>query len=103
MRLAVFEQGLADFQEELADFDPALITTGDAARAFEVFDALERTIGAVKTLVAARATEAGAWRDEGHKSPAAWLAQTTGSGFGQAIALLETSHRLAELPETTEA
>src|ERR1700723_126228 len=101
MRLAVFERGLRDFQEELADFDPALITPADAARAFDVFDALERTVVAGKTLVAARATEAGEWKAKGHKSPASWLAQATGSGFGQAIALLETSERLTGLPETT--
>jgi hypothetical protein len=103
MQLAVFERALSDFQGELADFEPALITTGDAARAFAVFDALERTVVAAKTLVATRATEAGKWRDEGHKSPASWVAETTGSGFGSAISMLETSQRLAALPETTEA
>ena len=103
MRLAVFERALGDFKGELADFEPALITTGDAARAFDVFDALERTIVAAKTLVASRATEAGAWREEGHKSPASWVAQTTGSGVGSAISMLETSERLTALPETTGA
>jgi hypothetical protein len=103
MRLAVFERALRDCKGELADFDPALITTSDAARAFEVFDALERILVAAKTLVASRATEAGAWKENGHKSPASWVAETTGSGYGGAISMLETSERLAGLPETTEA
>jgi hypothetical protein len=84
MKLAVFEKALGDFRGELEDFDPALVTSGDAARAFAVFTDLEKTISAAKTLVASRATEAGDWKKEGHRSPASWVAEKTGSGFGEA-------------------
>ena len=103
MRLAVFERGLRDFQKELADLEPALITTGDAARALDVFDALERIIVAGKTLVAARATEAGDWREQGYISPTVWLDQRTGSGYGGATSLLETSATSGGSARTTEA
>src|SRR5580704_1754366 len=103
MKLAVFERGLKDFERELSDFDPALITTGDAARAFNVFTALEKMTSAARILVAARATEGGDWKKEGHRSPASWVAEKTGSGFGEASGMLESSERLVELPETTEA
>jgi uncharacterized protein DUF222 len=103
MKLAVFEQALSDFREELADFEPALIRTVDAAALFTVFSALERTIVAAKTLVAGRAAESGQWRAQGHASPASWVAQTTGTGIGQAVAILETSEQLIDLPETSQA
>jgi hypothetical protein len=103
MRLVVFEKALGDFRGELADFDPALITTGDAARAFEIFTALEKMITAARILVTARATEAGEWEREGHRSPAHWVAEKTGSGFGEAISTFESSENLAGLPETREA
>ncbi len=103
MRLVVFERGLRDFGAELSDFDPALITTVDAARAFAVFTALEKTISAARILVTARAADAGEWKKEGHRSPASWVAEKTGSGFGEASSTLESSVRLVSLPETTEA
>jgi hypothetical protein len=103
MKLAVFEKALGDFRGELSDFDPALITAVDAARAFGVFTALEKMTAAARILVTARATQAGDWETEGHRSPASWVAEKTGSGFGEGISNLESSERLAELPETTEA
>jgi hypothetical protein len=103
MRLAVFEKALGDFRGELSDFDPALITTVDAARAFEVFTALEKMTTAARILVTARATEARDWEKEGHRSPAHWVAEKTGSGVGEAIWTFESSENLAGLPETTEA
>src|SRR5580658_1318728 len=103
MRLAVFEKALGDFREELADFDPALVTTGDAARAFSVFTALEKMTMAARILVTARATEAREWEKEGHRSPAHWVAEKTGSGFTEGSSTLDSSAQLAGLPETTEA
>jgi hypothetical protein len=103
MMLATLDRALRAITEELSDFDPALITTSDAARVFEAFTSLERAVVAGKTLVAGRAAESGQWREQGHRSPAAWMAQTTGTGLGEAIAMLETAQQLASLPETTEA
>ena len=58
---------------------------------------------AARTLVTARATEAREWEKEGHRSPAGWVAEKIGSGFGEGTSLVETSERLVSLPETTEA
>jgi Domain of unknown function (DUF222) len=103
MRLAVFEKALGDFGAELSDFDPALISTVDAARVFVVLNELEKMISGALTFVTARATEAGDWEREGHRSPAGWLAEKMGAGFGAGAARLESSESLVSLPETTEA
>jgi hypothetical protein len=103
MRLAYFKDVLEGSRKELADLDPALIRSGDAVELFKVFDAIERTYLAAKTLVTARATDAGDWKKEGHRSPASWVADKTGSGVGQAISLLETSEQCMGLTETSDA
>jgi hypothetical protein len=103
MKLAVFERILGEVRGELADFEPAVIATGDAAKLLDVFAAIERSMVAATTLVAGRAAEAGLWREEGHRSPASWLAQKRGTGVGEAVGTLESSERLGGLPETTEA
>ena len=82
MKLAVFERILGEVRGELADFEPALIATGDAAKLLDVFAAIERAMAAATTLVAGRAAETGLWREEGHRSPASWLAQKRGTGVG---------------------
>src|SRR5207237_3583671 len=63
----------------------------------------ERLVVAAKTLLARRAAESGRWRAKGDRSPAHWLARTTGTSVGQARATLETAERLRELPATEEA
>ena len=103
MKAAVFERALEHFRAELSDFEPALITTGDAARLFEVFSAIEKTVGAARTLVAGRAAGSQEWKKEGHRSPAAWMAATTGTGEGDVHGMIENSERLVSLPQTTEA
>lgn len=103
MKVVVFERILGEVRGELADFQPALMATGDAAKLLDVFAAIERSMVAATTLVAGRAAEAGLWREEGHRSPASWLAQKRGTGVGEALGTLESSERLGGLPETTEA
>jgi hypothetical protein len=103
MRLALFEQALSDFRGELSGFEPGLVSTGDAARLFDVFSAIERTMMAAKTLVAGRAADSGRWKELGHRSPASWVAEKTGTGLGEAIGMLENSERLEFLPRTSEA
>ena len=56
-----------------------------------------------KTLLAPRIDESGFWRDGGHRSPAAMLADLEGVPTGQARTTLDVGHRLAELPGTEEA
>ncbi|MGH9019010.1 MAG: hypothetical protein ACRDY1_14760, partial [Acidimicrobiales bacterium] len=79
------------------------VTTAQAVEALEVFAELERLVHAGQVLYARRATAGTAWRDEGHRSSAAWMAEKTKTGLGEAIGVLEASDALATLPATTDA
>ena len=61
MKLAVLKKALGDIRGELSDFEPSLISSSDAARAFVVLTELEKTISGALTFVTARATEARDW------------------------------------------
>jgi hypothetical protein len=45
----------------------------------------------------------GAWRIEGHRTAAHWVADATGVSVGEAVGTLETARRLEHLPATTGA
>ena len=87
----------------LGSLDPALLAPRDAVAVLEAASAVEQRAAAVKTLVAARAAEAGAWRAEGHRSPEAWLSEKTGTSYGEAQATLGASEKLPELPAVGDA
>jgi hypothetical protein len=103
MRLAVLRGALADVKGEVSDFEPALVTTGDAALLLDTIVEFERTLVAARTLVAGRAAESRQWKTEGYRSPTDWLAQKMGAGFVEASGTLVASEQVASLPETTEA
>jgi Domain of unknown function (DUF222) len=94
---------MEEFQAEVSDLEPALLATGDAAELFDYFATLEKSAGAVKTLIAGRAAEARVWEKEGHRSAADWMAHKTGSGIGQSKGMIDNSERLQSLPETSDA
>lgn len=87
----------------LADADPARITTGRAVELLQQFLELERLVEAGKVLFAARAADSTTWVDQGHASAASWLAEQAQQPMGEAISAIETSRRLADLPETADA
>ncbi|MGH9017610.1 MAG: hypothetical protein ACRDY1_07670 [Acidimicrobiales bacterium] len=103
MRAAVFERAFETFGRELEGLDVDRLATADAARLFRVFTALEHQMAGARTLVAARAAASGQWKEAGHKTPAAWVAETTGTGIGEAAGLLQSSEQLVALPETAAA
>ncbi len=103
MVLALLERSLEDIRATVRGLEPEKLACSDAAVLFDVFSALERAAVAGKTLLAPRAADSGVWKTKGHRSPAAWVAEVTGSGLGEAIGMLETAQRLQELPETTAA
>jgi hypothetical protein len=100
--LADLQKALGLVKSSLA-VEPERLSTADAVRVFELFVELERAVVAGKTLVAGRAAESGDWRQEGHRSPASWMARTAGTGLGEIQGLLQTSEALHSLPETTGA
>jgi len=102
----VFEdirRAASDVVSHLADADPDLVTTAQAAEAVAIFAQLTRLGSAGLTVYAPRASESTDWVDAGHHSPAAWLAETCGSGLGEAISTLKTGAGLRGLPAASEA
>ena len=87
----------------LADADPDVVATAHAADIVEKAAEVVRKGQAVVLLFTKRAAESVRWRDEGHKSPASWLAETTKAPLGEAIAMVETAQALQDLPDTTDA
>jgi hypothetical protein len=87
----------------LARLEPDRITTTDAAELFGLFAELTRLGSAGQVLLTPRVAQSDAWKNEGHRSAASWVASATGTGLGDAIAALETGERLQSLPRTAEA
>ena len=87
----------------VASLEPGRLTGGDAAELYGLFAAVERLSVAGKMLLAPRIDESGVWRDGGHRSPAAMLAELEGVPTGQARNTLDVGRRLPDLPGTEEA
>lgn len=83
--------------------DPSRLTGPAAVRLYELVVGLDRLTMAAKTLLAPRIEESGVWRDSGHRSTAAMLADLEGVPTGQARNTLDVGQRLAQLPATEEA
>jgi hypothetical protein len=64
---------------------------------------VEQRAASLKTLLANRAADAGEWARQGYRSPEDWLAQRTGTGYGQAAGTLNASAKLNELPRLDDA
>jgi len=101
--LATLERSRREVARQLAEADPDRVTTGQAAELVALFAEIERLAAAGKVLYAGRAAQGVTWRDEGHRSAASWMAETTRTGLGEAMATIETAEALQSLPETTEA
>ncbi len=101
---AAFLDGLSDQLEAfLVDFAPTCLTATDAARVVTLFDRLERLAFSGKTVAARRAADGAVHRKAGHRSPAEWLATTTGASVGEARGTLELGGRLIDQPAIDEA
>ena len=92
-----------DIGRDLAEADPDRVTAAQAADLVMMFAQVERLCSAGKVLFSNRAAQSTRWRDEGHRSAASWMAETTGTGVGDALNALETSCVLESLPETSDA
>lgn len=87
----------------VAEFDPRLVDARTAAELVDVFGAIERLAAAGRTLAAGRVADTRVWADGGERSAAHWLARTSGSTVGDAVAVLETARRLEGLDATESA
>jgi hypothetical protein len=90
-------------KKAVAALDPEVLESTAAKALVERFAAIERVAGAGKALAARRVASSGAWRREGDRSPAHWMARTTKTPVGAAAGVLETAARLKELPRAEEA
>ncbi|MDQ4149861.1 MAG: HNH endonuclease [Actinomycetota bacterium] len=102
----MFEE-LKDVEQRLArevhELDPDVLEPSAATTLVEMFSKIERLAAAGKALAARRVTSSGVWRKSGERSAAHWMARSTGSSVGHAVALLETVQRLEDLPATDRA
>src|ERR1700691_904105 len=96
-------KAVKDIGAYIAGLEPDLITSAQAVELFGLFAELTRLASAGQVLLGPRAAESDAWKIEGHRSRASWVAKEPGIGLGEAIATLETAQHLRSLPATTEA
>ena len=87
----------------LADADPDRVTTAQAAEILALFAELERLAVAGKVLFSRRAAQGTVWRDEGHRSAAAWMASTPAPAWARPWPPSRPPTALACLPETSQA
>lgn len=91
---------LRDFAREL---DPACVDARTAQRLVGLLAEASRLCDGATTRLAARVAETKVWAEHGARSPAEWVAKTTGAPMGEAIGMLETAAHLHELPATESA
>jgi hypothetical protein len=101
--VAHLSEVLRGLREALRGLDPGEVSSDEAVALVKAFSEGERLCVAGRTLAARVVERSGAWRREGHRSAAHWVAAETGVSVGQAVGTLETARRLENLPVTTEA
>ncbi|MGH9002841.1 MAG: DUF222 domain-containing protein [Acidimicrobiia bacterium] len=101
--LGHIEEMVGGLRAALTGFEPGRLSGIDASRLVELFAEGEAMCAAGKALAARRVEETNAWRREGHRSAAHWMAVHTGESVGQAVTALETAHQLEQLPTTQKA
>jgi len=84
-------------------FEPGCFDARTARSWVETFGEATRVCTAVTTLLAGRVAGTQVWAQGGARSPAEWVSKATGAPMGQAIGMLETAERLADLPATESA
>lgn len=97
-------QELADaLRSVLHQLEPTHLGAEEAGAAVRGFAEIERLAVAGKTLAARQVERSGAWRMNGYRTAAHWMASITGVPVGHAVGALETARKLEELPETSWA
>ncbi|MBA2272370.1 MAG: DUF222 domain-containing protein, partial [Actinobacteria bacterium] len=93
----------AAIKDVVTTLEPGTLEGAFATELVEEFAAIERLAAAGKALCAQRVAKSGAWRRHGDRSPARWMARTTGTSVGHALGVLETAESIGELPATETA
>ena len=103
LQLAEVHEQLEVLRGLVGRLEPEAVPLPEAPPMWQAFDAVERLAAGAKTLLAARVDASGAARRAGDRGTPEYLARTSGTSPGAARGALETSKRLAELPETRAA
>jgi hypothetical protein len=90
-------------QQFVGTLCPGELDAAEALRLLDELAVIEHCAAAGKTLLAKRVAESNVWRVHGDRSPADFLARTTGESVGRSRGVLDTAARLQELPETEAA
>ncbi|HEU5301529.1 MAG TPA: hypothetical protein VFW06_04730 [Acidimicrobiia bacterium] len=100
-------ESVRDAVEQLRGFarelDPACVDARTAQRLVGLLAEASRLCDGATTRLAARVAETKVWAEHGARSPAEWVAKTTGAPMGEAIGMLETAEHLHNLPATEAA
>jgi hypothetical protein len=92
-----------ELRDELAAFEPELLSGTECAFLVEVLAVTEKACAGARARAAARAADCGAHRDHGFRDPEDWLARTSGSSTPEARNALQTARRLEDCPATKQA
>jgi hypothetical protein len=103
MKLQTLQSVADTLRSEIAGFEPERLSGSDAALVLEAFAEIGKLADAGTLLAARRVESSNIWRKSGHRSAAAHVAETTGTGLGPAISTLEAARQLGSLPTTDEA
>jgi uncharacterized protein DUF222 len=103
LELRDLESAIGALRETLRRLEPVRLPADEAAELVRLGAEVERLGAAAKTLAARAVERSGAWRLNGYRTAAHWVASTTGVPVGQAVAVLETGRRLEDLPATSWA
>jgi hypothetical protein len=101
--LSGLEQAIGVLRRAVIGLEPQYLSTEQAQRLVRLFSEGERVCAAGKTVAARRVERSKAWREQGHRSAAHWMAHETGVSVGQAVGTLQTARRLEYLPATAMA
>lgn len=93
----------SDLAALCSTLDPDAIPLPEVTTIWKTFEAMERLAAGAKCRLARRVEESRSWQSRGARSPAEHQAQLAGTTTGRARSALETSKRLAALPEADEA
>lgn len=101
--LRILESAFEAVEAFVANTEPERVTGEEAATILDKLLKIERAAAAGRLAFARRAAQCMRWREDGHRSAAAWLAQKARTSMGEAISMLETAGQLPALPATSEA
>jgi hypothetical protein len=83
-----------EFDELVSAVDTDALDGRRARRLFDAAVAIEQRAAALRLLVTRRLEECNAWKQEGDRTPAHFVARTTGTTVKQAVESLQTARRI---------